>query len=38
MDQSLFVNVRQSLGQLEENFIFWGHFLAIFFLGLVAVE
>jgi hypothetical protein len=38
VDESLFVNVRQSLGQLEANFFFWRHFLLIVFLGLVTVE
>jgi hypothetical protein len=38
VDESLFVNVRQSLGQLEANFFFWRHFLAIVFLGIVIVE
>jgi hypothetical protein len=38
MNQSVFMNVFQSLGQLEANFFFWGHFLAILFLGLVTVE
>jgi hypothetical protein len=31
MDQSVIMNVRQSLGQLETNFFFWGHESTIFF-------